>query len=98
MRVLTSDGSIVPVNRRFNFVGSDQMSGGLLGFPSSFSSSVWSSGTELISGAGGRRLFSSFYDIYRSNPWVFACVNLLSWGLSRFPLKVYEMTADGDAK
>lgn len=96
MRVLTSSGSIVPVRQRYNFVGTDFMSGGMLGWSTPPGMSQWSQGAELISGPGGRRIFANFYDIYRTNPWVFACVNLISWGLARLPLRVYEVDADGN--
>lgn len=96
MRVLTSEGSIVPVRQRYNFVGTDFTTGGMLGWSSPLGMTPWAQGTQLVVGPGGRPVFANFYDIYRSNPWVFACVNLIAWGLSRLPIKVYELDADGD--
>ena len=96
MKLVSKDGSLVPVRRRFNFVGSDMggFSGSLGYAPSGLFG--WSNTAELVPGPGGKRMFANFYDIYRSNPWVFACVNLISWSLSRLPLKLYELDADGN--
>jgi HK97 family phage portal protein len=43
----------------------------------------------------GEQLWASYSEIYRTNPWVFACVQVIARGLSRMPVKVYQLDKDG---
>jgi HK97 family phage portal protein len=38
----------------------------------------------------------TYSGVYRTNPWVWACVRAKARGLARFPLHVFELDADGN--
>lgn len=87
MKLLTREGSLAPVRQRFNFVGSSRP---LLSILDS---------VDLAPIIPGVRNRQTFYDIYLSNPWVHAAVNHIAWGVSRIPVKVYEvLDADGNVR
>ena len=51
---------------------------------------------QLASIPGGPPNYASFWKIYKSNPWIFAAVTAISFGLSRNLLLVHQMDANGD--
>ncbi len=60
-----------------------------------------SSGRSLIQLAtkpGGPPNYATYAQIYRTNPWVYAAVNLVVYGLSRMELNVNKWDADGNFK
>ena len=88
MRVVTAEGIRDVRERRWPFAGLD-------------SPSVYSNGgsvIQLASSPSSPQNFATFAQIYRSNPWVFAAVQAISWSLSRLPLKVYQRQSDGSIR
>lgn len=53
---------------------------------------------ELASSPSSPQNFATFASIYRSNPWVFAAVQAISWSLSRLQLKLYQRMPDGSVR
>lgn len=49
---------------------------------------------ELIGSSDGTRQFRSYAHVYRANPWLWACVNLLARSMARFPMKVYRQVGE----
>ncbi len=52
----------------------------------------------LIGLADGTQLRASYAHVYRANPWLWACVNLIARSASRFPLKVYKLDNDDNTQ
>lgn len=86
MKLLTTSGNYTPVSLRSGW----PMAG--LNSPRRWSDS-WSS-IELGQGAGGEPRRATYYGIYKSNPWVWACVNMRARGIARLPLHVFKLNAD----
>lgn len=58
----------------------------------------WSSGWSAISLAPlatGEVRAATYYQIYRTNPWVFGAVGLISRGIARLPIRLFQMLPDG---
>lgn len=51
---------------------------------------------QLAMSPGGTPNYATYAQIYRTNPWVYAAVQAISWGLSRMPLHVYQLDAQGN--
>ncbi len=52
---------------------------------------------ELLASLNGPRKFKRLFDIYITNPWLFATIDLLSVGLARVVLEVHEPDKDGNS-
>lgn len=50
---------------------------------------------SLVPGPGGDPKRASYADLYRENPWVYACVNKLARGVERLPFTVLEALEEG---
>lgn len=83
MTVLVSRGGLVPARKGFPF-------------PTSLPVSKGPSGgyIPLLRGEG---LAHTYEGIYKSQPWVYAVVNKLAYGIARLPFKVYE-ELEGDSR
>jgi HK97 family phage portal protein len=46
----------------------------------------------------GDHSYASHAKLYRENPWLNAGIRTIAWGLSRSPLRVYELLADGQRR
>lgn len=82
MKLLTAGGSLIDVSRRASPVAG-------LDSPRRLGSV---GKVDLVPLGDGTLQTSTFYGIYRSNPWVWAAVNAITWAVSRTPLKLYEIT------
>lgn len=78
MRILTADGRWEAVNVARTW---DLLSDGI---------PVGNGGIELTDGPGGEKRFVTYRTVYETNPWLYACVDLISRNLSRMDLKLFE--------
>lgn len=51
---------------------------------------------RLATRPGGPPDLATYYRIYRNNPWVFACANTITLGISRLALNVYQYDSNGE--
>jgi HK97 family phage portal protein len=61
--------------------------------------SPWDQGSltiDLVELPTGEKLYASYEQLRRENPWVFACQEIIARGLARMPLHVYAYTTDGN--
>lgn len=67
------------------------------GITASLSSGSWVDlgSIELVPSMGVKR-WATYREIYLTNPWVWAAVNLQARGMARLPLGVFERDAEGD--
>jgi HK97 family phage portal protein len=84
VKLLTADGTYSPSHKATaNW------------WDTSSSSSITPRTVQLAARPGGVLQYATFLAILRQNPWVWACVQKLSTGMARLPLKVYRLNPDG---
>ncbi|WP_344464193.1 phage portal protein [Kitasatospora kazusensis] len=84
---MTTTGESVAVHRGWPLAG--------------LNDSVQVTGSKMVALAfapGGTPNYATFSRIYKSNPWVYAAVQAISWGLSRMPLHVYQLDSQGNRR
>lgn len=86
MRVLTTSGTLQDVSlRQWPLAGLDHQT---------HSPIAQSNIAQLV----GDDNMATHARLYKENPWLNAGVRTIAWGLSRSPLRVYELMADGQRK
>jgi HK97 family phage portal protein len=86
LRVLDTAGRHVPVD----LASSGFLTGGVGG-------TLDLGGIELVPGPDGYAERVGYQAVYRANPWLWACVNLIARSMSRFPIKLFAEDDDGAA-
>lgn len=87
MRLATADGGYETIRER---------SWPLAGLEMPRAVSNGSASIQLANLPGGGHQAATYQMIYRTNPWVFAAVNAISRGVSRFPINVYSFDSQGN--
>lgn len=87
MKILRTDGEYAPVRER---------AWPMAGLNNPTLSHNGRSVIPLATRPGGPPDLATYLRIYRSNPWVYACVNSITQGMSRLGLNVYQYDTNGD--
>lgn len=85
MQLLTTEGTYAPVPSAADFSGGQHLT-----------ASQGARTIKLVDGPGGSARYARYIDIYRTNPWVYAAVNLKARALGRLPIHVFAFDADGN--
>jgi HK97 family phage portal protein len=85
-RILRADGSYAPGRER---------AWPMAGLNNPTRSQNGRSTVRLATRPGGPPDLATYYRIYRNNPWVYACVNTITLGMSRLSLNVYQYDNNG---
>jgi HK97 family phage portal protein len=87
MRLVSDSGELVPVKGR---------EWPLSGLVSPHQSGNGYNVIPLATRPGGPPNYATYARIYRENPWVYAAVNAIAYGLSRMKIVTYSLDANGD--
>lgn len=87
MRLVSADGSLVTISKR---------GWPMAGLETPFATTPGQVLSKLTSLPTGEEVWATYAEIYRTNPWVYASVQVISRGLSRMPIKVYAYDRDGN--
>lgn len=88
MQILTADGRYAPVRERAT-------GWPMAGLNNPTLNQNGRTTIRMATRPGGPPDLATYYRIYRNNPWVFACANTITLGLSRLQLNVYQYDTDG---
>jgi HK97 family phage portal protein len=87
MRLVSASGELVPVRERA-WPQAGLTSPGPIGSGRSV--------IQLATAPGGPPNYASYAQVYRTNPWVYACVNMIATGLARMKVNVHAYDTNGD--